>query len=131
MLDHVKLLYLPYTVIDIGWWYQLSHPSLPSGEIKVQAEYSITRIIGDGNTRWALTDNRDIGKIVAKVIADPRTLNKSVFGYGEVHTQNHLWEILEKVSGESVPREYVRVTMPFPRLTSTVLIRRNKLIKII
>ncbi|KAF1978941.1 NAD(P)-binding protein [Bimuria novae-zelandiae CBS 107.79] len=97
MLDHVRSLYLPYTVIDIGWWYQLFLPSLPSGTIKVQRETSIARIIGDGNTPWALTDNRDIGKFVAKMIADPRILNKP----------NEVWEIFEKVSGESVPREYV------------------------
>lgn len=131
MLDHVKSLYLPYTAIDIGWWYQLSLPSLPSGKIKVQAEYSVTKIIGDGNTPWALTDVRDIGKFVAKIIADPGTLNKLVFGYGEIHTQNEMWKILEKVSEESVPREYVRVTMPFLRLIFAIRIRRNRLIEII
>ncbi|RMJ01901.1 hypothetical protein BHE90_012520 [Fusarium euwallaceae] len=107
ILDHIKRLYLPYTAIDVGWWYQLSLPPLPSGKLDIKVEYSTTKIIGDGNTPWAVTDNRDIGKYVARIIADPRTLNKTVFLHGEVHTQNELWEILEKTSGESIPREYV------------------------
>ncbi|RSL83123.1 hypothetical protein CEP52_016791 [Fusarium oligoseptatum] len=107
LLDHIKRLYLPYTAIDVGWWYQLSLPPLPSGKLDIKAEYSTTKIIGDGNTPWAVTDNRDIGKYVSRIIADPRTLNKTVFLHSEVHTQNELWEILEKTSGESIPREYV------------------------
>ncbi|KAI8649779.1 NmrA domain-containing protein [Fusarium keratoplasticum] len=107
ILDHIKRLYLPYTAIDAGWWYQLSLPALPSGKFAIKAEYSTTKIIGDGNTPWAFTDNRDIGKYVARIIADPRTLNKTVFLHSEVHTQNEVWETLERVSGESVPREYV------------------------
>ncbi|KAF5005215.1 hypothetical protein FDECE_8336 [Fusarium decemcellulare] len=107
ILDHIKRLYLPYTAIDIGWWYQLALPALPSGKFGIKAEYSTTKIIGDGNTPWAYTDNRDIGKYVARIIDDPRTLNRMVFGYSQVHTQNEAWEILERVSGESVPREYV------------------------
>lgn len=109
MLDHVKRLYLPYTVIDVGWWYQLALPPLPSGKLHAKFEYSATEIVGDGNVPWALVDNRDIGKYVAKIIADPAMLNKSVFVYGEVLTQNDIWETLEKVSGESLVRKYVGV----------------------
>ncbi|KAJ3544856.1 hypothetical protein NM208_g2821 [Fusarium decemcellulare] len=83
ILDHIKRLYLPYTAIDIGWWYQLALPALPSGKFGIKAEYSTTKIIGDGNMPWAM-----------------------VFGYSQVHTQNEVWETLERVSGESVPREY-------------------------
>ncbi|KAJ0339230.1 hypothetical protein COL154_012514 [Colletotrichum chrysophilum] len=108
LLDRIKALYLPYTIVDVGWWYQLSLPALPSGRFRPAAEeYSTTRIIGDGNFPWALTDNRDIGKFVSRIISDPKTLNKMVFAYGEVVTQNGAFELLEKVSREAVPREYV------------------------
>ena len=70
-------------------------------------EYSAVEIVGDGNMPWALTDNRDIGKYVAKIIADPRTINKHVFAYGRMWTQNEVWNLLEKISGESIPRKYV------------------------
>ncbi|ETS87766.1 hypothetical protein PFICI_01594 [Pestalotiopsis fici W106-1] len=104
LLDLIKLHYLPYTIIDVGWWYQLSLPELPSGRLTVQAEISNTEIIGDGNTSMALIDNRDIGKFVARIIVDPRTKNKHVFCYGEVMCQNEIFDILENLSGERISR---------------------------
>ncbi|KAF7540063.1 hypothetical protein G7054_g1638 [Neopestalotiopsis clavispora] len=104
LLDLIKLHYLPYTIIDLGWWYQLSLPELPSGRIQIQAQISNTDIIGDGNTPMALIDNRDIGKFVARIITDPSTKNKKVFCYGEVMCQNQIFDTLEKVSGESIAR---------------------------
>ncbi|KAK2774807.1 isoflavone reductase family protein [Colletotrichum kahawae] len=106
--DRIKSLSLPYTIIDVGWWYQLTLPALSSGRFRPAVEeYSTTRIIGDGNVPWALTDNRDIGKFVSRIIADQKTLNKMVFAYGEVMTQSNAFDLLEKVSGETVPREFV------------------------
>lgn len=105
----IKLHYLPYTIIDLGWWYQLSLPELPSGRIQIQAQISNTDIIGDGNTPMALIDNRDIGKFVAHIITDPSTKNKKVFCYGEVMCQNEIFDTLEKVSGETVARHQVSV----------------------
>lgn len=107
MLDHVKRLHLPYTAIDIGWWAQLSVPRLPSGRIDSHIRVPLTKISGDGNTGIALTDVRDIGRFVAKIIVDPRTLNRMVFAYGEIWTQNQIWDLLQETSGEELPREYV------------------------
>lgn len=64
-------------------------------------------MVGDGDTPMALTDMRDVGRFVARAIADPRTLNKSVFAWGEEWTQARVWELLERVSGEEIPRKYV------------------------
>lgn len=107
MLDRIKLLYLPYTVIDVGWLYQLSLPQLPSGRIRTKVEYSLNEMMGDGGTLFALVDIRDIGKYVARIIADPRTMNKKVFAYGEMWTQNHIFDTLEEISGEKISREIV------------------------
>ncbi|KAL2888886.1 isoflavone reductase [Ceratocystis lukuohia] len=107
VLNHIKKLYLPYTAIDVGWWYQLSFPPLPSGRFKAKFEYSMVEVVGDGNQPWAVTDNRDIGKYVAKIIADPRTLNKMVFCHNQIWSQNEALKLLEKMSGESIPRVYV------------------------
>lgn len=107
ILDRIKYLYLPYTIIDVGWWYQLSLPPLPSGRVKSKFEYANTEIIGDGESTSAYIDNRDIGKYVARIIADPRTLNKMVFAYGELWTQNRIWDMLENISGEKVERKHV------------------------
>lgn len=64
-------------------------------------------IVGDGNKPTALTDLRDIGRYVAKIIVDDRTLNKMVFAYNTVMTQNQIYDLMEKVSGDEVVRNYV------------------------
>ncbi|KAI3546450.1 isoflavone reductase family protein [Colletotrichum abscissum] len=121
-VDRIWDLHLPYTIIDVGWWYQLTLPALPSGRFRPMVEeYCTTRVIGDGNIPWALTNNRDIGNFVSRIIADPRTLNKMVFAYGEVKTQNEAFDILEKVSGETVTREFVRSLNPRPFLENKAL----------
>ncbi|KAL1868418.1 hypothetical protein VTK73DRAFT_3712 [Phialemonium thermophilum] len=107
VLNHVKKVYLPYTVIDVGWWYQITLPSLPSGRIDYATEMSVKDIAGDGSVPTALTDLRDIGKYVARIIVDPRTLNRMVFAYNEVHTFNDVYKMLEDVSGEKLKRNYV------------------------
>ncbi|CAG9951266.1 unnamed protein product [Clonostachys rosea f. rosea IK726] len=87
MLDHVKRLYLPYTIIDVGWWYQLSLPPLPSGNVRAKEELSTTQIVGDGTNPWALVDNRDIGN--------------------EMWTQIDVYESWGGVTGESITRNLI------------------------
>ncbi|KAJ9144968.1 Isoflavone reductase [Pleurostoma richardsiae] len=107
IINHVKKLYLPYTVIDVGWWYQITLPRLPSGRIDYALAAPASGIPGDGNTPTSLTDLRDVGRYVAHIISDPKTLNKMVFAYNEVLTLNDVYDLLEKRSGETVDRNYV------------------------
>jgi hypothetical protein len=65
-------------------------------------------IFGDGNLKTGSTDIRDIGPYVAKIIADDRTLNKYVFCYGEVSSQEAEFAKMEELSGEKIQRRYVR-----------------------
>ncbi|KAL2815113.1 isoflavone reductase family protein [Aspergillus granulosus] len=81
---------LPYTIIDVGCYYQVWVPRVPSGCVK-----------------FALTDLSDIGKYVAQIIADPRTLNKHVLAYTEVLSMNEIWDVMAKASGEEPPKDYV------------------------
>lgn len=67
-------------------------------------------IPGDGTVKSAMTDKSDIGRWVARIIADPRTLNKSVFAYNEVWTLNDIYDLMEKLSGEKLERSYVSRT---------------------
>lgn len=69
-------------------------------------------IVGDGNTLNALTDLRDIGRYMARIIQDDRTLNKMVFAYNTVVTQNQIYDLLEEVSEEKVTRNYVCCLLP-------------------
>jgi hypothetical protein len=101
--------HLPYTIIDVGYWYQISWPRLPSG----RADYAVlmpnTTIYGDGNAPNILTDKRDIGRFVAHIIKDERTLNQKVFACGEVLSQNEIWSLIEKKSGERIDSTHVRI----------------------
>ncbi|TKY85906.1 hypothetical protein EX895_005447 [Sporisorium graminicola] len=106
-LDRCKRLYLPYTAIDIGWWFQSSLPLVPSKRLDTQISLPDTILGLDGNVPTAVTDVSDIGKYVARIIADPRTLNKLVFAYGEVTTQNKVWASVEEATGETIPRSYL------------------------
>ena len=57
--------------------------------------------------KTALTDLRDIGPYVAKIIMDARTENKYVFCYGELLSQEELFAKMEELSGEKIERKYV------------------------
>ena len=61
----------------------------------------------DGEAPNLLTDLRDIGKFVARIIDDKRTLNKSVCCYGDVLTENQIFGLMEEISGEKLEREIV------------------------
>lgn len=50
---------------------------------------------------------RDIGRYVAAIITDIRTLNKYILAYDEVWKPNDVYEAFEQISGEKIPREYV------------------------
>lgn len=102
ILSHVQRLYLPYTVIDIGWWYQIGLPRVPSGKYDYALLAPINSIFEGGETPIAMTDARDIGLYVAKIISDPKTINQKVFAFSECLTQNQVFKLVEKVSGEKI-----------------------------
>jgi hypothetical protein len=105
--NHIKRLWLPYTFIDVGWWYQLAFPRLPSGRIDYAVLNATNEIIGGGTVPSAITDLRNIGRYVAKIIADERTLNRMVFAYDTLMTQNQIYDLLEELSKEKIDRNYV------------------------
>ncbi|KAJ4211705.1 hypothetical protein NW759_012307 [Fusarium solani] len=107
VFNHIKKVYLPYTVIDVGWWYQIALPRVPSGRLDKALAMPAEYIPGDGNTPSAMTDVKDIGRYVARIIADPQTLNRMVFAYTELHTTNQVYDIVEKQSGETIERKYM------------------------
>ena len=106
--NHVKQLGLGYTIVDIGWWYQISFPKLPSGKI----DYAVTFPLGDqlwgsGRKGSALTHLGDVGRYVVRAVQDERTENKYVLVYNEVWSQDAIFSLMEKLSGEELPRTYV------------------------
>ena len=65
----------------------------------------VTRTIygPSGELKQALVDLRDVGKLVARIITDERTLNRYVFAYSEEHTQNEIIALAKRVSGKDIP----------------------------
>ncbi len=108
VLDHIKRLYLPYTMIDVGWWFQLAVPPVPSGKLDAGIVWPFF-MTGTVDVPLALTDLTDVGRFAARIITDPRTLNKLVFAYDEVSTLNQIWDVVEKETGESISRKSVSV----------------------
>jgi len=91
-----------YTFVDVGWWMQLllppysressMYPDLPQFAEWVRSKY------GNYNTRAAVTDLGDIGKFVARIIDDSRTLNQYVFCWGDEVTQATAIETVDELS---------------------------------
>ncbi|KAK3625152.1 hypothetical protein LTR56_020609 [Elasticomyces elasticus] len=104
--NHIKTLHLPYTIVDVGWWYQIAFPPLPSGKIDYALGLPNPCLPGDGSQPNALTDLRDIGRYFAKIVVDDRTINKYVFVYNELHSPTQIFDLMEKLSGEKLDRQY-------------------------
>lgn len=107
VFNHVKQLRLPYTIIDVGWWYQIATPRLTSGKIDYAMTTANDELIEGGNRPSAFVDLRDIGKWVARIIVDPRTENKMVFSYNTVMSPAEIFATVEKLSGEKVEQKNV------------------------
>ncbi|KAI5359288.1 Putative NmrA-like domain, NAD(P)-binding domain superfamily [Septoria linicola] len=108
--EHIFKLGLHYTIIDVGWWYQISISRVPSGKLDAYAFVTNkNEIPGDGTVLSGLTDLRDIGKYVAKIVVDDRTLNKWIFVYNELWSQNSIYDLVENKTGdgEKIARNYV------------------------
>ncbi|KAI9929744.1 hypothetical protein ASPWEDRAFT_41037 [Aspergillus wentii DTO 134E9] len=104
--NEIKRVELPYTVIDVGFWHQISFPSVPSGRVDYANFGPDATIHGDGDAPNILTDLRDIGRFVARIIADDRTLNQFVYTCGDVLTENEIFGIVEELSGEKIERTF-------------------------
>lgn len=52
-------------------------------------------------------DNEDVGKFVARIIADPRTINNKVMAAGASSSFNEMFGIAEELTGEKAVRKFV------------------------
>jgi len=102
--DQIKELGLAYTFIDVGGWYQSILPIInPAKELYPGTIELSKTIFGTGNVKTALTDLRDVGKFVARIISDDRTLNKYVFCWAEQYTQKEIIALAERIVGRPIP----------------------------
>ncbi|KAL4990012.1 isoflavone reductase family protein [Aspergillus falconensis] len=107
ILGAIQRARLPYTIINMGCWYQVWVPRVPSERSDhAHSIYIDHQIVGDGRVRFALAGLSDIGKYVAQIVADPRTLNRHVLAYTEVLSMNDIWDAMAKASGEQPLKDY-------------------------
>lgn len=104
----IKSLGVPHTFIDVGWWMQLYLPlPLRSKTSETMKELSYTLVNGEARN---LVTNRDhIGTFVARIVADPRTLNNAVIIWEDEVTQNAVHELGEELSGDGYKLKAKRV----------------------
>ncbi|KAF7320785.1 NmrA domain-containing protein [Mycena chlorophos] len=106
--QHIFKLYLPYTIIDVGFWHQISFPRVPSG----RADYALlhpggSELHADGKAKNLLTDLRDVGRYVARIIKDDRTLNKYVVTYSDSLSEEEIYSLTEEAFNEKIERKYI------------------------
>ena len=94
--------------------YQIALPFTVNSKSDILAGYPgliepSTQFFGYGNVKSALTDNRDIGIFVERIISDPRTLNRYVFCWAEEWTQSELFDLADKLSKDKINRKLVRI----------------------
>lgn len=93
---------LPYTIIDVGYWHQISFFSVPSGKFDYAQLITKNEVVGMGDVKTLLTDKRDIGRFVAKIIQDERTLNQKVFTWSDELSQNEILRLTEAKTDEKI-----------------------------
>ncbi|KAI0359477.1 NAD-P-binding protein [Trametes cingulata] len=125
--EFIKEIGLPHTFIDVGWWMQLSLP-LPARS-KVPVKDMTYLLHGDGTAKMLVTDLRHIGVYVARIIADPRTLNRSVIIWEDELTELELHEIGERLSGEADDLKAKRVYLSAEDILTIVEEGRAELAK--
>lgn len=124
--NHILKHHLPFTIIDVGFWHQMSFPRLASGRSDYACLVPMEQIYGTGDTPTLLTDQRDIGEFVARIIKDERTLNKKVFTHSDELTQNQIYSIMESLSGETLVRNYVSLHNHISALIPAHAVRRSR-----
>ncbi|KAI9375171.1 hypothetical protein BJX61DRAFT_531808 [Aspergillus egyptiacus] len=84
--NEIKRVVLPYTILDVGFWHQISFPPIPSGRL----DYIVTMGIRP--------------TIHTRIIVDDRTINKYVYPWSDVLSENEIFYIVEELSGEKIAK---------------------------
>ena len=122
--EYLKELGVPYTIIDVGWWMQYYLPLTLRSTVAPPMKATSWTIYGSGEDKTLLTNVHHIGRWAAKIIADPRTLNKQVIVWEDEVTQNVAHEMGERVSGDGEALKAKRIQVSF-MCTISDLFNRN------
>lgn len=99
---------MPYTFIDVGFWMQITVP--PRVGTEGPSANRLREWYGEGNQKTAVVNLSSIGGFVARIIADPRTLNQYVFMCDDEVTMTEVYSIVSQISGEDLHKVKVEVS---------------------
>lgn len=99
--DFIEELGIGYTYIDVGWWMQIALPLPTRSKVPDPWKVASWTLHGAGDMKMLLTDLRRIGAFVARIVADPRTLGRSVIAWEVELTELEIHEIGEGASREA------------------------------
>ncbi len=111
--EFVQELGVQYTFIDVGAWMQGWLPLPKRSTLSEEAKQMAYTTLGNGQARTLVTDLHHIGRYVARIIADPRTLNHAVIVWEDETTQAEALDLGVRLSGdgEALRAKYVRVSI--------------------
>ncbi|KDQ22610.1 hypothetical protein PLEOSDRAFT_163500 [Pleurotus ostreatus PC15] len=104
--EYVKELGIPHTFIEDGWWLLWMFPPLHSARNTVTSQKAYA---GNRSQKLIYSTLPTIGKMVARIIVDPRTLNQTVVAHDGEISIDETWKIAEKVTGEDFS-DYPRIS---------------------
>ncbi|KIY68784.1 NAD(P)-binding protein [Cylindrobasidium torrendii FP15055 ss-10] len=110
--EFVHELGLPFTFIEAAWWLMMLLPLprsymdkfLPQTQAQAQRTYA-----GDMHKRITISTLDSIGIFTAKILADPRTLNKSVLIHDGDMSLAEAFTYAKKVTKKDFKSEYTKI----------------------
>ncbi|KAL0952363.1 hypothetical protein HGRIS_006642 [Hohenbuehelia grisea] len=123
--DYIVKVGVPYTIITVGFWYEVLFPPVPPyvPPVPEYAEFAdlVYQTVGTGNVKTAGVNREHVGKFVARIIDDEGTINKGVLANEDELTINEVWDIAEKYVPGKISPLRVRVSQPIPKSFLLVL----------
>ncbi|KAF9023035.1 NAD(P)-binding protein [Hymenopellis radicata] len=95
--DYIKELGLSYTFIEVGWWLQ---GMLPWPHATPENFFITKTYVGDRQQKTLYIDINSIGTFVARILADPRTLNQTVMAYDGEANLDEVYPVANRITGE-------------------------------
>ena len=103
--EYIKDLGLTYTFVEVGWWLQSLFPyphSTPESPLTPK------HYAGDRQQKLLVSTIESIGLFMARIVADPRTLNQTVIVYDTEVSLSEAWALGAEMTGEDFS-DYQRV----------------------
>ncbi|CAJ2513880.1 Uu.00g019990.m01.CDS01 [Anthostomella pinea] len=116
--DHMFRARLGYTIVDVGFWYETSFPRVPSGRFDYASAIPNLEVFAGGAAPNMLIGKRDVGRLTARIMKDERTLNKRVYAYADLLSQNELNAIVEEKTGEKLELTHVTADQVLANITA-------------